>query len=297
VNGPARRRLAAVLGGMALVAGIPGPATTAPQYREITATTVGRALTAATANRHARRGGSAGATRLRAWEVAPGEYLVGPWLPANLRTSTVVRGGRRVVELRFDVVTGLERASRNRVPRGTTSLGPAAVPTWAWQSQACFARMGDPRFGWLDSCYLIHRLKNESDSRDYYKLEQYGTVGAGPFAKIYDGWLAAAKGPGSGAMAWVDWSPRGDLSGSCQGIPLSVSALGVAISASGIMCERWDMTKGAPAGTFRQMWSCGCVWPLGQPWPNDREIDYMQAVSVPNGKPVVWTLSAGFTAI
>jgi hypothetical protein len=122
-------------------------------------------------------------------------------------------------------------------------------------------------------------------------------VSAGPLAKIYEGWLSAVKGPGSGSMAWVDWSPRGDLSGSCRGIPLSVSALGVGISASGVMCEHWNITKGSAAGTFQQAWNCGCIWPLGQPWPNDREIDYMQAVSVPNGKPVVWTLSAGFTAV
>lgn len=296
VNGPARRCLATMLGGLALVSGLPGLATSpGPQYREITATPRGRALVTATAKRHAHLGMAS--TSLRAWEVAPGEYLVGPWLPANLRTATRRRDGRQLIELRFDVSAGPGTASGTIRGRDVGPRAAAAVPTWAWQSQACFARFGDPRFGWLDSCYLIHRLKNESNPRDYYKLEQYGTVGAGQFGKIYDGWLAAAKGPGSGAMAWVDWSPRGDVSGSCQGIPLSVSALGVSISASGIMCERWDMTKGEAAGTFRQMWSCGCVWPLGQPWPNNREIDYMQAVSVPNGKPVVWTLSAGFTAI
>ena len=40
----------------------------------------------------------------------------------------------------------------------------------------------------------------------------------------------------------------------------------------------------------------GCDWPFGQPHPNTREIDGMQAISVPGGGSAVWTLSAGFTA-
>jgi hypothetical protein len=266
----------------------------APQ-REITSTAKGRSLVASVAARHRALGIAATSSTLRAWEVGPGEFLVGPRMPLNFSTRVSTRpDGRRVVEMQFDVVATAEAPAARTA--GSVQAA-AADPTWSWRAQACFARLGGPALGYLDACYEIHRLKNESNPRDFYKLEQYGTVGAGTIRKIYDGWLAAAKGPGSGAMAWVDWSPRGDLSGSCQGVPLQVSALGIGIDASGIMCEHWDMTKSSVAGTYRQMWSCGCIFPFGQPFPNDREIDYMQAVSVPNGKPAIWTLTAGYSAL
>jgi hypothetical protein len=272
-----------------LIAVAVGPAPAAqPGIAEITATRRGAALIEAARARHRTFG--VRLTSLRAWRLPAGDYLVGPYLPKRLSTSTSVdHDGRVRVQMTFDVRPGGIPPSR--------PLAAVTAASWAWREQACFTRVGNPEIGYLDSCYAIHRLVNESSPRDYYKLEQYGTVGAGMFRKIYDGWLSAVRASGSAAMSWVDWSPRGDLSGSCQGIPLSISALGVGFSASGLMCEQWNMTKGSAAGTFKQQWSCGCVWPFGQPWPNDREIRYLQAVSVANGKRAVWTLSAGYTAV
>ncbi len=143
---------------------------------------------------------------------------------------------------------------------------------------------------------LQHGLAGETDPRDFYQLEQYGTLGAAPFGKIYSGFLEAQQASGSAPMRWIDWSPRGSLSGSCAIIPLQVSALGVTIGASGLMCEHWYIYKYTAAGHFKEEWSCGCIWPFGQPYPNTREIDYMQAISVPNGGLPRWTLSAGFLA-
>jgi hypothetical protein len=62
------------------------------------------------------------------------------------------------------------------------------------------------------------------------------------------------------------------------------------------MCERWNVYKYADAGHFKEEWSCGCIFPFGQPYPNVREIDYLQTVSVANGRYVEWTLTAGFLA-
>ena len=84
-------------------------------------------------------------------------------------------------------------------------------------------------------------------------------------------------------MSWMDWSPRASKSGSCQGVPLSITVLGVGISASGLMCEQWNIYKYAAGGHFKEEWSCGCVYPLGQPYPQTREVDYMQAISIPGG--------------
>jgi hypothetical protein len=119
---------------------------------------------------------------------------------------------------------------------------------------------------------------------------------ARPGGKIYDGWMRGVRASSSAPMSWIDWSPRGSMSGGCATTPISVKALGVGISASGIMCEHWDHYQGEP-GDYKQKWTCGCIFPFGQPYPNGRELDLMQAVSVANGRSVAWTLYAGFTAI
>ena len=143
----------------------------------------------------------------------------------------------------------------------------------------------------------MHRLTGESDATwDYYQLEQFGSVAAKELGKIYDGWLHGKK-TGATSMYWVDWSPRGTISGGCVTVPISVSALGFGISASGLMCERWDIFKGAAGGDLKEKWGCGCILPFGQPYPNVREIDMMQAVKVIRNASPTWTLSAGFTAI
>jgi hypothetical protein len=98
-------------------------------------------------------------------------------------------------------------------------------------------------------------------------------------------------------MRWEDWDPLGDLSTStCTIQPLQISVFNTGFSTSGLLCERWDMTLFNDAGHFKQQWSCGCLWPLGQPWPNSRGMRYVQGISVPGGGSALWTLSAGFTA-
>lgn len=284
------------LGGLLLVAALAVPAGAAadggPPATEITATRQGRELVAAASRRRDPTGRVDPARLLRAWRLAPGEYLVAERLPAGLRTRTVRgAGGRTTVEVRFEV----EAVAARRAAGVPGRRLAAAAPQWTWLDQACFTRISNTS-GWLDSCYVIHRLTGETDGRDFYQLEQYGTVGARPGGRIYDGWLQAQAASTSSPMSWIDWSPRGSMSGSCQSVGLSVKALGVGISGSGVMCERWDIAKGTQAGQLRQTWGCGCIVPFGQPYPNTREIDHMQAISVVNGGRPRWTLSAGFGA-
>lgn len=225
-------------------------------------------------------------------KVGDGEYMIASFQPTNLRLATVTApSGFVTTSVSFDVAA-------DDPTTGVTAAAAGTTAQWVWIGQNCFSRMSNVN-GWLDSCYVMHKLKYETDPRDFYQLEQYGTVGASslPSSKIYDGWLAAAKASSSATMSWIDYSPRGSIGGSCQGVPLSVSALGVSVSASGVMCERWNIYKGSAGGNFEEQWSCGCIWPFGQPFPNTRKIDYMQAISVPGGGPAVWTLSAGFTAM
>jgi hypothetical protein len=257
---------------------------------EITQTVTGRQLATDVAGRHASLGVRVRADDLRVWRLGPGDYLIGKSMPRNLRTSTqATSDGSIELSISFDT----EPAQIREISQAT-SAGTVAA-SWSWRSQGCFTRR-QTSFGYIDSCYAIHKLTGESDPRDFYKLEQYGTVGAKLLGKIYDGSLAAVKSAASAPMSWIDWSPRGSISGSCTGIPLSVSALGVGFSASGVMCERWNIFKGTAAGQFREEWSCGCIIPFGQPYPNSREIDYLQAISVGNGRLAQWTLSATFRA-
>lgn len=257
---------------------------------EITDSRAGQELAAEAAARQSRLGERVAAGDLRVWRIAPGDYIVGKTKPRNLAfgTATGAAGG---IERTFSFDVG----ARASTSRAESEVLAAASPSWVWVSQGCFTRKHNS-YGWLDSCFKLLRLAGESDPRDFYTLEQYGSVGAQTFGKIYSGWLAASKTSASAPMAWIDWSPRGSKSGPCVVIPLSVSALGQSFSASGLMCERWNVYKYSDAGHFKEEWSCGCIFPFGQPYPNVREIDYLQTVSVANGRYVEWTLTGGFLA-
>jgi hypothetical protein len=225
-------------------------------------------------------------SRLHVWRIAPGEHFVADRLPPNFATTTTtLPDGRTRVDVQFDTET---------LTAATTAA--TASPGWVRTGGGCFSRISNLH-GWLDSCYKTHRLSGETDYYwDYYQLEQYGSVGAKTLGKIYDGWLRG-KRSGATAMYWVDWSPRGTLTGGCVAVPITVSALGIGISASGLMCERWDIYKSSTGGDFKEQWGCGCIIPFGQPYPNVREIDLMQAVKVIRNARPTWTLSGGFTAI
>ena len=262
-----------------------------PPVTEITATRAGRELAAAAAERRAAAGQPVPASSLRVWRLAAGDYFIAERLPENF--STTVRSwpdGRTSLDVSFDI--------GGRVPSAEAALelqAAATVPTWGWLNSGCFDRRNNA-YGWIDPCFSIHGLFGESDPRDFIKLEHWATMGAFPLSKMYDGWVGATKGSNSSPMSWIDWSPRSSRSGSCQVVGLSVTALGVSITSSGIMCENWIITKGSAAGSFKQQWSCGCIYPFGQPYPNTREVDYMQAVSVPNGGYASWMLTTGWLA-
>lgn len=130
-------------------------------------------------------------------------------------------------------------------------------------------------------------------------MEQYGTlqiIDQYRVGKLYDGWVSAVKKPASASMQWEEWSPDQDRNGSCAWTPISINVLGVGLNSGGVMCEVWDMTLYTDAGHFKERWSCGCVFPFGQPYPNSRAVRYLQAVSVPGGGSAIWTLSSGFSA-
>jgi hypothetical protein len=258
---------------------------------EITNTATGVRLAKEAAERQSSRR-PVHADDLRVWRLGPGDYLIGDEWPQHFKSDQVTdASGMTTVSMSYDVGSRLSVATS----RFATD-GGSVHAAWSFISGACFTRLQNA-FGWLDSCYQLHKLTNEGDARDFYKLEQYGSEGAKILGKIYAGSLGAVKAAYSSPMSWIDWSPRSTLTGSCQTVPLSVSALGVTFSASGLMCERWNMFKYADAGHYKQEWSCGCAPTFGQPYPNVREIDYLQVISVLNGKSAIWTLSASYQAM
>lgn len=290
-----RRRIAAGVMATVVLSGVVATSTMAagPSTEEITGTTMAERLVAGVRDRLLAHGGIADPAALRVWRV-PGGHVVGSQAPGRIETSEVtMTDGSVRTEIRFDVAAprGGPPASRSR-----EAVAAAVSPSWSWVAQACFARFGNS-YAKFDTCYVMRKLVGETDPRDYYQLDHFGTAFPTFFGKLYSAWLEGRKANGSSAMAWVDWSPRGSRTGSCGPIPLSVSALGISVSTSSILCERWDPRKYDEAGRFRNTWSCGCIWPFGQPYPNTREVEYLQAVSVVNGGTVRWTLSAGFHAV
>ena len=260
---------------------------------EITGTARGQELVRHAARQFADQGLTTDVQSLHAWEVAPGEHIVGRVLPSNFSSSITTDGdGRTHVELRYDITASAEPDAGRLAGDGI-----AASPSWVQIGGECFSWIRNFA-GELLPCYKLRKLVGEAFPRDYYALEQYGTVQATFFGKIYDGWVAAVRAPGSATMRWEDWDPLGDLvTNTCMIQPLSISILGTGFSTSGLLCERWDMTLYNDAGHFRQMWSCGCLWPFGQPYPNSRGMRYVQGISVPGGGSPWWTLTAGFTAV
>lgn len=257
---------------------------------DITDSPKGRELTQRAAQKITKEGGIDTPVQvLRAWEIRTGEYVVAERMPRNF-TSTVTTSpdGATRVELSYETESAdIELAA------ATT----AATPEWGITAQGCFSWISNT-YGELLPCYKLRKMKYETFTRDYFSLEQYGTVQAKayPYAKIYDGWVAAVKASSSSAMAWEDWDPLGDISGSCQSVPLGIDVRGIIFGASGFMCEVWDMQLYTDAGHFRQKWSCGCVVPFGQSYPASRGMKYLQAISTAGGGNAVWTLSAGFLA-
>ena len=286
-----RLRPIALLAVVVLVPPALGSAASPNLPRDITASTEGRGLAEAVAARWKSNGVAATARDLRVWDLTGSgeEFFVATGMPRALTTQTIVDAdGTHHIEFSFEVSSS---DSRNPEPLFASTT---AAADWSWLNQGCFARISNWA-GWLDSCYAMHRLTGESDPRDFYQLQQYGTVGSG-LGKIYDGWLMGQKASGSSAMSWIDYNPRQSIGGNCVSVPIQVAALGQIIRDTGILCENWNITKWTEAGKFREQWSCGCVYPFGKGSNSTREINLMQAVSVPNGGTAKWVLTAGFTA-
>jgi hypothetical protein len=273
---------------------IPTPAATARAgVHEITATARGRALLAEAAERGRELGTRARTSALRVWELRPGDYFLAKRLPLNLRLEVQrdQTNGAWLSVVSFDVTAQAPRA------RVASAQIAAAGPSWWWLDEYCFARMTTTA-GWIDSCYNLYGMVNETDTRDFYSLNHFAMFGAADRTDkaVYSAFVQSARASTSASMSWIDWKPRSSISGPCQVVPLSVSAKSVSLSFSGFMCEQWTPYKSSTAGNFKTSWSCGCFIGFGVRYPHTRQAEYAQVVSVPGGGVPRWTLSHGIHA-
>jgi hypothetical protein len=287
-----RRRSALVLIAVVVLA-VPAIGSGASQNlpHDVTTSDRGRGLATAAAARWSAQGLQTRARDLRVWDLTGNgeEFFVATGMPRGFTSrSSGEENGMQRIEVSFEV------GSRDaHVPEPLFANATAAV-AWTWLHQGCFSRISNWA-GWIDACYKMHKLTGETNARDFFQLQQYGTVGSS-VGQIYDGWLMGQRASNSSAMAWEDWSPRQSKSGPCQILPIEVEALDQFIKDSALFCENWNITKWAEAGKFREQWSCGCIFPFGKGQYATRELNLMQAVSVPNGGVARWVLTAGFTA-
>lgn len=294
------RTLSAIALGSILVLGVAAPAAAGPPRRtlvDITDTPEGRAQVAAAIALRAERGQRQSRGELRVFRFGADGHVVAPRGIRVLGASaTTDPDGRTAIRVDVQVAAPDAAVAVRRPALSATLAGPA----WQWLGGDCFDVLSST-FGYSVSCYALSRVVSDgSATRDYWALEHWSVTGPDfnggltPNAKIYDSWIATVRAPSSPVMSWMDWSPRGDKTGSCQPIGLSITVLKLPMSGTYEMCEQWDATWYSEGGRFRNQWRCGCFFPFGV--SGDREVAYLEAVSVANGMAPAWVLSQGFLA-
>lgn len=158
---------------------------------------------------------------------------------------------------------------------GTMAPAPMATSEWKLVSDLCFTRRPTGEH-WMDTCYHLRRLTNDGNStHDYYGLAVFATAHS---PRLESAYVSSRRCCGA-TQAWFDWDLRGDVDTSCRSITLGLSAFGFGFTRGHTQCEKWDITKGAAAGEFRNTWlknSFGWV-------DGDRETAFMIGVKVPQG--------------
>lgn len=238
---------------------------------DVTASTIGQGLAGASAQRFSGHGVQVKASDLRVVEDAAG-YLV-------VRAGTVLED------------TDVKSPTTAAGPLNDSGGGPGALApmsdSWVLQANDCFSRVSDT-FSWIDHCYKLYKDSETSNgTKDFFLLQHFATAGPNSPWAIYSAKISSNPASNSAAMAWVDWSPKGSWSGSsCSSGTIGVTAP-ISLTANVTFCEHWDMNKANPAVNYWLQWWTG---PTGI--HETRGIDYMNTVSVAQGKWPVWLLPA-----
>jgi len=160
---------------------------------------------------------------------------------------------------------------------------------WNLVGNQAFARFEDGK-GWMDHAYKMHKLVVETiPNKDYYQLEHWATAKSKGAWTLYAAHVWCQKQSSSSPMEWVDWDPQADqdYGSGGQSVTIGISYI-VEISSTYTVRDKWDITKYAEAGKFKNSWR-------GSAWRSERNVAYMICVSVPEGGWPAWTLSAQYT--
>jgi hypothetical protein len=155
--------------------------------------------------------------------------------------------------------------------------------------RACLDRI-ERGASWLDLCWTIGRLTNETDPvHDDYILRVAGTLHGGPLPSGAR-WAVLRAGPDAASAPFqvVDaWPGKATYDGACRAVPM---ALGFYGAQTDEVCGRTvgELDPSSPQ-TTGFAWTCaGCLLPLA----GDQPVILVVRVAVDEGKTPIWDLYA-----
>ena len=195
----------------------------------------------------------------------------------------------RVYEIEVDLEFNSDSVQNNQ--NSTQYLSEISSTSWDMVNNLCISRF-DTKYGWMDVCGKKYLLKGKSV--DYYTMELFSTAKSKGIWVLTEAKIEAIRRPRTAIQRWVSWSPRQDMSTSvCNSISLGVSAMGVSLGSSFNLCDEWDITKFRYPGHFKNVWK-GPFWRTRNRGA-EREVAFMQTVSVKSGKEAIWNIRYHFS--
>ena len=256
--------------------------------RDITSTTRGARWAREAALRWQQMGVNCGSNSINVYKLQDGSYFAAPESAEISMEYVEMEDGSMklepVIVARPDSLP-VESDSRELPTGFQTQSGEY----WNLVGNKAFARFEDGH-GWMDHAYKMHKLVGETISdKDYYQLEHWATAKSKGAWTLYAAHISCQKKDSSSTMEWVDWDPQADqdYGSGGQSVTIGISYI-VEISSTYTVRDKWDITKYAEAGRFKNSWR-------GSAWRSERNVAYMICVSVPEGGWPVWNLNASYT--
>ena len=229
-------------------------------------------------------------------------------LPNDLQfqsTATEKSVANKVLNVNAETAITIKPEALDKALKEQTPSPNAINASWNLIYHRCLARKvrtvtinwQNAELGWMDTCFKVHKIADDGNQwRDYWQLEVYGTArSTHPFV-LTQANIEAQKASTSTAMRWVDWSPRSDLDkGGCTSVPIGISAIGLSLTSVFSVCDKWDITKFEEEGRFRNSWR-GSSWVAWWNIEAEREVAFMEAIWVSEGKTPVWNIYQNFHA-
>lgn len=167
--------------------------------------------------------------------------------------------------------------------------GDDAFDTGPIGSSGCLDRIARAG-GWLDLCWQVSRLMNDSDpAQDYYFLRIWGTLHGNP-APSGLRWavVRAVPDPASAPInAGLEWPGPFVYEGGCQDTSTDIG--GPFPDEPITVCGRTSGLGAGQGNATGLIWTCtGCLLPMS----TDQAVLMTAGVTVPEGRSPVWDLHA-----